>query len=269
MSLTEEIKDFALDLGYSRVGFTSADGFPEYVKMLKSRYDMYAWFIEGNRRPLAGARPKNTLPSAKSLIALVYDYSKEAFPEELTGKIGRLYLARCSGPREHRINEARYQLMREFLERNGCSVAAGTSVPARLAGARAGVATYGNNTFAYADGIGSFIVLRFFMVNAELDHDEPTVEVACPSNCKACVEACPTGAIYEPLKMDPLRCIAFCSYHARDGAWQGVTSSIPPEIREKMGSWIYGCDICQEVCPHNQKRLKADLPENEFLCLTG
>ena len=159
MSLTEDIKDFALDLGYSRVGITSADDFPDHVAEYKSRYEMYAWFIESHRQPLAGAYPKSILPSARSLIAVVYDYSKEAFPEELTRKIGRLYQARYYTASEHRINGARYKLMQEFLERNGCAVAVGTSLPARRTGARAGVVKFGNNTFAYADGIGSFIVL--------------------------------------------------------------------------------------------------------------
>jgi epoxyqueuosine reductase len=138
-------------------------------------------------------------------------------------------------------------------------------VPERLAAARAGVATYGKNTFAFADGIGSFILMTAFVVNAELDYDEPTLEVKCPPKCTACVEACPTGALYEPLKMDPRRCIAFNTFMAQDNYPGGVTSYIPPDIRSKMGTWIHGCDLCQEVCPRNQKRLKAKLPQNEFL----
>ncbi len=103
------------------------------------------------------------------------------------------------------------------------------------------------------------------MVDAELDYDEPSIEVDCPPNCTMCIEACPTEALYEPLKMNPLRCIAFLTFHARDGAWKGVTSYIPHEVREEMGSWIHGCDICQEVCPRNKARLSAKLPPDEFL----
>ena len=265
MSLSEDIRDFALDLGYSRVGFTSADDFAEYVELVNSRYDMYAWFVESPRRILEGARPRSIFPAAKSIIALVYDFSKEAFPEELTGKIGRMYQARCYRAPQHRINGARPQLMEEFLRKNGCTVAPMPDRPERVAAARAGAVNYGKNTFAYAEGIGSFIVLTSFVVDAELDYDEPSVEVDCPPNCTVCIEACPTGALYEPLKMDPKRCIAFLTFHARDGAWKGITSYIPPEVREKMGTWIHGCDICQEVCPRNHGRLKAKLPQNEFL----
>jgi len=265
MSLSEDIKDFGLDLGYSKVGITTADSFPTYIEELNSRRDMYGWYIESNFQPITGASPKSVMPSAKSIIAVVYDASKEAFPENLVGKIGRLYQARCYLTPRHRINGARRQLMRQFLEKNGCEVAQRLVVPERLSAARAGIVTYGKNTFAFADGIGSFILMTAFVVDAELDYDESTLEEKCPPNCTACIAACPTGALYKPLKMDPRRCIAFNTFMAQDNYPGGVTSYIPPDIREKMGTWIHGCDICQEVCPRNQKRLKAKLPPNEFL----
>jgi epoxyqueuosine reductase len=65
--------------------------------------------------------------------------------------------------------------------------------------------------------------------------------------------------------MDPRHCIAFNNLLTQDGYRRGITSYIPPEIREKMGTWIHGCDICQEVCPRNRARLKAKLPQDEFL----
>ncbi len=265
MSLSENIKDFGLDLGYSKVGITTADSFPSYIEDLKDRYDMYAWYIEGPSQPIKGADPRSVMPSAKSIIVVVYDYSKESFPEKLVGKIGRLYQARCSLTPRSRINGARRQLMREFLENKGCEVAQRLVVPDRLSGARAGIVTYGKNTFTFADGIGSFILMTAFIVDAELDYDEPTMGEECPPKCMACIDACPTGALYEPLKMNPLRCITYNCFMTQDGLPAGTTSYIPPDIRDKMGSWIHGCDICQEVCPRNQKRLKAKLPPNEFL----
>lgn len=265
MSLSEDIKDFGLDLGYSKVGITTADSFPTYIEELNSRRDMYDWYIESTFQPITGANPKSVMPSAKSIVAVVYDASKEAFPEKLVGKIGRLYQARCYLAPRHRINGARRQLMREFLEKNGCNVAQRLVVPERLSAARAGIVTYGKNTFVFAVGIGSFILMTAFVIDAELDYDEPTLEEKCPPNCTACIDACPTGALYEPLKMDPRRCIAYNCFMTQDGYPAGTTSYIPPEIRDKMGSWIHGCDICQEVCPRNQKRLKTKLPQNEFL----
>jgi epoxyqueuosine reductase len=264
MSLTQDIKDFALDLGYSRVGITPADGFPNYIEELKSRYDMYVWYIEGPRQPILGASPRNIMPQAKSIVSLVYDYSNKSFPENLLGKIGRLYLARCYNAPEYRINGVRAQLMREFLKKNGCQIGQNIFGPERLTAARAGLVTYGKNTFAFAKAIGSFILLISFVVDAELEYDNPTIEMKCPTKCTACIEACPTHAIYEPLKMNPRRCIAFNTFWTQDGV-PGNKSYIPPELREKMGTWIHGCDICQEVCPRNKKKLKTKLPPDEFL----
>jgi epoxyqueuosine reductase len=264
MSLTNDIKDYALDLGYSRVGITSAEGFPDYAAELQSRYDMYRWYIESPRRPILGAIPRKIMPLARSIISLAYDYAGRSFPENLTGRVGRLYQARCYNAPEERINGARPRLMREFLEKAGCRVGWGIVIPERLAAARAGIVTYGKNCFAFSEGIGSFIVLTSFVVDTALDFDEPTLEMKCPPKCTACMDACPTKAIYEPLKMNPQRCIAFNTFWTQDGV-PGSASRIAPEIREKMGTWIHGCDICQEVCPRNQRRLKAKLPPDPFL----
>jgi epoxyqueuosine reductase len=180
MSLSEDIKDFGLDLGYSRVGITTADGFPSYVRELNSRRDMYEWYIAGNFKPLSGAEPRSVMPSAKSIITLVYDYTREAFPEKLIGKIGRLYLSRSYLAPRHRINGSRRQLMREFLEKCGCQLPQRLIVPERLSAARAGVVTYGRNNFAFADGIGSFVLITAFVIDKELEYDEPTIKIKCP-----------------------------------------------------------------------------------------
>ena len=262
MSLTTQIKEFALDLGYSKVGIIPADSFPEYIADLTMRHEMYSFYTKGPSRALAGADPRSLMPSAKSIITTVYDYSQKNFPKELTDKIGRVYQARCYNAPPERINGARPQLMREFLRKLGCEVGEKITLPERLVAAKAGIVTYGRNNFAYADGIGSFIYLTSFVVNKELDYDIPTLEVGCPEGCSACMKACPTQAIYEPLKLDPRRCIAFNTFMTQDRI---AGSHIAPEIREKMGTHVHGCDICQVVCPRNQAKLKEKLPDDEFL----
>jgi epoxyqueuosine reductase len=265
MSLTQEIKEYALDLGYSKAGVTTADRFPNYIEQLELRKEMYSFYIEDPRQPLKGAHPRSIMPTAKSIISVVYDFSKESYPEKLVGKIGRFYQARCYNAPEHSVNAMRPKLMREFLKRNGCQVGEGICLPERLSAARAGIVTYGKNTFAYAEAIGSFILLTSFVVDIGLDYDEPSIEEGCPPNCSLCIEACPTQAIYERLKINPRRCIAFNTFRTQEGLPGGCTSHISPEMREKMGTWIHGCDVCQEVCPRNHNRLKANLPRNEYL----
>jgi len=264
LSFSKDIKDFALDIGYHHVGITSADSFSDHIDEVHSRGEFYDFYVEDPRQFLKGAQPKDTMPSARSIISLVWDYSQKAFPESLLGKIGRIYQARCYNAPPHRINGARYQLMLDFLEKMGCEIGRGIFFPERRAAARAGITTFGKNNFAYAKKTGSFILLNAIVVDKELEYDTPTYNIECPKECTACMDACPTGAIYESLKLDPRRCIAFNAWWTQDGRPR-VTSYIPPEIREKMGTRVHGCDVCQEACPRNSAKLKARLPEDPFL----
>ncbi|MGA2227048.1 MAG: 4Fe-4S double cluster binding domain-containing protein [Syntrophobacteraceae bacterium] len=264
MSLSKDIADFALDIGYNKVGITSADSFSDHIDEVQSRGAIYDFYVEDPRQLLKGAQPKKVMPSARSIISLAWDYAQKAFPEPLLGKIGRIYQARCYNAPPHRINGARYQLMLDFLAKMGCEIGRGIFVPERRAAARAGVTTFGKNNFAYTGKSGSFILLSSFVVNKELEYDAPTYKVKCPKDCTACMDACPTGAIYEPLKLNPRRCIAFNAFSTQDGR-PLVTSYIPPEIREKMGTRVHGCDVCQEACPRNSAKLKAKYPEDPFL----
>lgn len=265
MSLTQDIKDFALDSGYSLAGITSADDFSDHIEEVHSRGAMYDFYVDFHRQFLKNAKPREIMPSAKSIVSLVWDYSQKAFPPSLLGKIGRIYQARCYMAPPNRINGARTQLMVDFLKKAGCEVGTGIMPPDRRVAARAGVTTFGKNTFAYAKGIGSFVVLTSLVVDKELEYDTPTYESKCPKYCTRCRDACPTGAIYEPLKLNPRRCIAFSTFWTQDDGRPHASSYIPPEIREKMGTRVHGCDACQEACPRNAAKLKAKLPQDPFL----
>jgi len=266
MSLTQEIKDFALDLGYHAVGITTAEPFTWYAEELESRREAYQWIVDGRLKMIESTRPTDIMPSAKSIISTVYDYACEGFAPELTGVVGRLYQQRCYATPRHRIHGARKHLFKEFLESKGMEVKLGLelNLPERLVGARAGVATFGRNNFAYTKDAGSFIMLTAFTVDAELEYDEPTIQAPCPENCRLCIDACPTGAL-EPFKLNPRKCIAYNCFMSQDDYAPTTSSHIPPEIREKMGSWIHGCDICQEVCPRNQRKLKMNQPISPYL----
>ena len=265
MSLSTDLREYALSLGYDRVGFTTADRFDLYEEELLKRLDMYSWATGRDWGLVIGADPRNILSEARSVVVTIFDYFKHSYPAEMTGKVGRAYQS-LGGRPPTPIHRARHRLLRDFLEKQDCDVGKPVfDLPARMAAARAGVTHYGKNTFAFAPGIGSFIVISTFVIDKELEYDRPTVEVKCPNKCTLCLEACPTGALYEPLKMDPRRCIAYNSYNA-PGSWFGGTQTVlPVDIREHMGTWVYGCDVCQQVCPRNQPRLKAKLPSNAHL----
>ena len=263
--LTREIKEFALDLGYSKVGITTADDFTEYVDDLRSRGAYYDFFANDPRDPLRCAKIREVAPSARSIVVVVWDYMQKAFPDALLDRVGRVYQARCYIEPPHRINGARLQLMKNFLQEKGCGLCGDFIVPDRWAAARAGVASFGRNNFAYADGVGSFIIISSIVIDRELEYDAPTTECKCPPGCSACMDACPTKAIYEPFRLDPRRCLAFNAWKTTETQGYGITSYIPRDIRENMGQRVHGCDVCQEVCPRNAARLKERVPADPFL----
>lgn len=266
MTLSTDIKEQALSLGFCRVGLTTADDFPAFAEELQSRGEPYDHWINNPRNLVAGSSPRGLWPEAKSIIVTAFDYSRTAYPEKLPPLIGRAYLSRSYLPLPDGINGARVRLFKEFLEKNGCVVDADMYLPIRPAAVRAGVASFGRNNFAYVDGVGSLVILYAFVVNKELEYDAPTPKNKCPKNCRACIEACPTQAIYAPFKLNPTRCVGFNNWMRQEGRRSPTMDPVVPvEIRAQLGLRIHGCDVCQEVCPRNQAALKAERPRDEFL----
>jgi len=263
MSLTKTIKEKALELGFVAVGIASAEPFDLYAQELASRPEMYEWgktlSQRASVRDLDLSRfidPARALPGVKSLIVVTDSYLGEDFPPSLAGKIGRCYLKGLFCPEDTGPSRRRKEF-RKFLQGLGMKALYGP-VPARMAGARAGVTHYGKNCFAFANeaaGKSSWVVNEPYLVDRELTPDEPTLKLGCPEDCRKCMETCPTGALYAPLKMDPRKCIAYLSYFD--------CGAIPRDLRSKMGTWVYGCDRCQEGCPRNKKWLEKEKPMNQ------
>lgn len=266
MSLTQDIKEFALGLGYNKVGITTAEPYPEYGERIKERGESsYNWLIPTTEIMDNYCNPQKAWPEAKSIIVLVLDYFRTSFPQIFDAKVGKLYLSRTYLSPRTQLAGGRRQLFIDFLTQKGVNVNTRVYVPERLAGACAGVITFGKNNFAYLEGATSFVTPIAIVVDKELEYDEPAMEIACPPDCTRCIDACPTKALYAPLKMNPRLCIAFNTSFTQDNYMKNVNSFIPPEIREKSGTWIYSCDICQNVCPLNQTQLKKSLPPDDFL----
>lgn len=161
MSLTQEIKRYALDLGYSRLGITTAEPFPMYAQALEQRSQDYDWAVASGLCLERAGDPQDRLPGARSIIVAVYDYFREQFPQNLVGKIGRLYQSRSYIEPPTRIGGARMQLMRQLLEKKGMKVGRwfliASGVPDRLAALRAGVGEIGRNTFLCTPGIADLL----------------------------------------------------------------------------------------------------------------
>src|SRR5438094_5707070 len=259
MSLTEALKDRARALGFCAVGVTGAELFVEAESAATARtaeglMDGLTWWSP--MRAHASADPRRALPDARSVIALAYPHPAPAFPSPLKGEWqgggprGRV-AAYALGRDYHEILIEWMQPLLAMLRERG--YAAKTYVDHgwmldRAAAARAGLGWLGKNTNLLVSGAGSYGLPAEIVTSAALQPDQP-LKKSCGS-CDACLRVCPTGALVKPGVLDNRRCISFWTIEHR-----GV---IPHEIRPLIGDWIFGCDLCQEVCPVNARPAAPD-----------
>jgi epoxyqueuosine reductase len=262
MSLTSELKRRARELGFCAVGVTGAERFSEAETAAANRtqqglMDGLTWWSEA--RAHASADPRLATPDARSVIALAFPHpvSNAPFPSDGSefpspsgggqggggGPRGRI-AAYALGRDYHEVLLERMQPLLQMLRARGhvakTYVDHGWMLD-RAAAARAGLGWLGKNTNLLIPGVGSNVLLAEIVTSAELEPDQP-LKKTCGS-CDACMRVCPTGALIEPGVLDNRRCISFWTIEHR-----GV---IPIDMRPLIGDWIFGCDLCQEICPVN------------------
>src|SRR2546423_1580387 len=260
MSLTDDLKRRAAELGFCAVGVTGAEPFVEAEAAAASRtqaglMDGLSWWSEA--RVHASADPRRATPDARSVIALAFPHprldSSSGSPSPVVGESrgggshdgprGRI-AAYALGGDYHEVLLERMQPLLVMLREQGhvakTYIDHGWMLD-RAAAARAGIGWLGKNTNLLVPGVGSSVLLAEIVTSADLDEDRP-LKTTCGS-CDACIRVCPTGALTAPGVLDNRRCISFWTIEHR-----GV---IPLEIRPLIGDWIFGCDLCQEICPVN------------------
>jgi epoxyqueuosine reductase len=247
MGLTEELKSRAHELGFVAVGVTGAEPLVEAQRAAIERteaglMDGLGWWSRA--RAEASAEPKRQTPQARSVVCLAFPHpvpaSDDAPPDGPRGRIAAYALGRDY----HDVLQERMQPLRDLLAEHGAPktyVDHGWMLD-RAAAARAGVGWLGKNTNLLVPGYGSYVLLAEIVTAAELDVDQPLAKTC--GSCDACLRVCPTGALVAPGVLDNRRCISFWTIEHR-----GI---IPLEIRPLIGDWVFGCDLCQEVCPINR-----------------
>jgi epoxyqueuosine reductase len=263
MGLTEEIKERAYALGFDLVRVTHAEPFAAAETALKERIgahlmDGLDWFTA--ERAGVASNPRALLPDARSVISLGLFYLTDA-PRDLTapGEPHGRVSCYAWGDDYHEVIRAKLEQLagglRELAPPSGAPgqtrlfVDYGRMVD-RAAAQRSGLGWYGKNTNILTKGWGSWVFLAEIVTNLDLEPDPP-LGANC-GRCEICLHACPTGAFVAPYVLDNRRCISYLTIELR--------GSIPMELRPLIGNHVFGCDICQEVCPVNQRaeaRLRA------------
>ena len=253
MTITEQIKERAYTLGFDIVRITSAEPFADAETAIKQRvgagyYEGMDWF--SSERAEVSCNPRALLPAARSVIALGTFYLTDA-PRDLTTSGDPHGRVSCYawGDDYHEVIRVRLDHLAAFIrelappgeEKTIVFVDTGRMVD-RAVAQRSGLGWYGKNTNILTKGWGSWIFLAEVVTSLELEHDRP-IGATC-GQCEVCLHACPTNAFVAPYVLDSRRCISYLTIEHR--------GSIPLELRPLIGTHIFGCDICQEVCPVNR-----------------
>ncbi len=270
MNAAETVKNLAYRMGFDLVAISRADPLDDdrerYQAWCQSGYaaDLKYMVREAPRRWV----PSDLLPGAKSVITFAINFFSNAARAESRFGFGRV--ARYAWGRDyHDIVKSRLELWVQNLKAElGRDVSAKILVDSgplleRAFAHESGLGFVGKNTVIISRKLGSFIFLSEVLTDLELEPDrisdeEKAKKDPCGS-CSECLTDCPTNALIAPRVLDARKCISYWTIENKGG--------IPPEMRPGIGDWIFGCDICQEVCPY--KGLSRDTQWKDFLPEAG
>ncbi|GAB4502539.1 MAG: tRNA epoxyqueuosine(34) reductase QueG [Anaerolineales bacterium] len=250
--LAQALKNHARQLGFSLAGITTPEAPPHlaaYQRWLADGFHATMNYLANERAQQRRAAPSEILPECQSILVLGIPYfnPNQAPADDDSAPAGRI-AAYAWGDDYHISLPPRLQALVAFLEEktgraipNRCYTDTGPLLERDLA-QRAGLGWAGKNTCLIAPRHGSYFLLAEILLGLELPPDPPFESDHCGS-CTRCIEACPTGALLPGRRLDARRCISFLTIENK--------GEIPADLRPKMGNWVFGCDICQMVCPWN------------------
>jgi len=253
--LTGRIKTKAHELGFIRCGIAPAGYLdqeaPRFRRWLAA--DMHGEMGYFADRTDMRFDPRQLLVGAKSVICLAHGYYTDKKPSDPTApKISKY----AQGGDYHRILRRKTNALLQYLHEEIGEFQAAVAVDSVAAlekawAARAGIGWVGKNSLILHRDHGSFMFLALVIVDFRLEHDHPVPD-SC-AHCTICIDACPTGAIVEPHVVDARKCIAYLTIETK--------GDLPTDKKGKLDNWIFGCDVCQDVCPWNRKALPHGEPE--------
>jgi epoxyqueuosine reductase len=257
-----KIKAEAYRLGFSLAGITTPaplEGYPFYEQWLKDGQNADMSYMTTMYHRESRKDPRRLMPGVRSIICLGYSYPIQPLERTLRDNIA-LVAGYTTGVDYHTTLHNKLESLAEFIQ-SVCSRSItyktftdSAPILERELASRAGMGWIGKNSCLISPLIGSGILLAELFIDLDLIPDQPFNNDYCGS-CQRCLQACPTSCILKNRTIDSNRCI---SYHTIENR-----QSIPAGIAEKMGNWLFGCDICQMVCPWNKKNLAINT-ETEF-----
>jgi epoxyqueuosine reductase len=246
---SERLKHKALEFGFNRMGITTAEPSPQleaYLRWIEAgMHGEMGYMARPDRQ--ARRRDLNAIfPGVRSLVVVALDYG-EVLPEDMLNDPSRGRIAAYAWGRDyHDILKPRLETLAEWLQTEiGGSFRAYVDTGAILERSHAqaaGLGFFGKNTMLIHPRFGSKFFIGVLLTDVEFDeYDAPLPKATMCGTCTRCLTACPTDAFPRPFVLDARRCISYLTIEHK--GW------IDPDLRPLMGNWVFGCDICQDVCP--------------------
>lgn len=256
--LETRIRSHARALGFDVVGIAPVDVQPEADRFVEWLQAGYAGEMEYLHRQMpARMEPRQILPDAASVIVAGVSYNTAAPTSDQVKDPRRGWISRYAwGADYHEVMQQQLEKLDSFIKelagehyQSRFYVDTGPVLD-RVFARHAGLGWFGKNTNLLNQKFGSWIFIGEIITNLTLQVDQPVPDRC--GRCHACMDACPTGAFVAPYVLDARRCISYLTIELR--------GAIPADLRERIGQHVFGCDICQEVCPWNRKAAVTSEP---------
>jgi epoxyqueuosine reductase len=249
--LTNLLKSQARELGFQKVGIAPAEPIAEAQRRLAQwlhagRHATMSWLA---RRQVERGDIRVYFPEVRSVVVVGMNYFTGRSGDVVAGGCKTVHFSNYAWGRDYHnvLKERLSRLLVWIHERDpdvqGLVCVDTAPVMEKVWAQRAGLGWQGKHTNLISRDYGSWLFLGELLLNVELEYDPPFAEDLC-GRCTACLEACPTQAL-EPYRIDAGKCISYLTIEHR--------GELPPAYREQLHGWIFGCDVCQEVCPWNRK----------------
>ena len=242
---TELIKNEAKKLGFISCGISRAefleDEAPRLEKWLKMKMNGEMKYMENYFEKRLD--PRKLVDDAKSIISLTYNY----YPEDLQNKEAPKVSKYAYGMDYHYVIKEKLIFFLTFIKDkigdvHGRAFVDSAPILEKAWAAKSGIGWVGKNSNLITKQVGSFYFLAELIVDLDLDYD--TIESDHCGQCTACIDSCPTQAITQPYVVDGSKCISYFTIELKE--------NIPKEFKGKFDDWVFGCDVCQDVCPWNK-----------------
>jgi epoxyqueuosine reductase len=255
---TEEIRAHALKLGFDACGFAKAQHLPNEERRLEE------WLTQNKNGTMGWMEnhfdkrvdPTKLVPGSKTVVSVLASYYHPNHVQQIGIKDEPLISKYAQGRDYHKVLKKKLKHLFQFTKDQiggieGRIFTDSAPVLDKVWAKRAGLGWIGKNSNLLNKQIGSYFFIGEMIIDAELSYDTPETDHC--GTCTRCIDACPTDAIHEPYRVDATKCISYLTIELKE--------QIEKDLQPQIENWVYGCDICQDVCPWNSKSVIAQFED--------